>query len=187
MNTQEEIQYYRNTERRHMIEVKDALGHGVPRLAEGDTQDLEFVLACVEYLGYILNRFVRQGHANMARLREVVPDDDADDQRILADIEDTLDDTYKQIESLISVTGEFQSGDIDLDKFKDACEHFLNYYNTVLAQRKNPAQEIIQKHIDENTYWQNTNDVTDEGIETEQAMFGKIKRLTPTGLQFSDQ
>ena len=52
---QEEIQHYRNTERRHMIEAKDALGHGVPRLAEGDTQDREFILACVEYLGYILN------------------------------------------------------------------------------------------------------------------------------------
>ena len=183
MNTQEEIQHYRNTERRHMIAAKDALMHGVPRLADGNTGDTDFVLACVNYLDFIIGRFVRQGHANTASIREVVPDDDAEDQRTLADIEDTLDDTHKQIECLLAASGQFQSGDIDIEAFANACGEFLDFYNRVLARRKDPAQAIVQKHIDADTYWRQTDDVTVESIETEKALFGKIRQLAPPGLQ----
>lgn len=183
MNAQEEIQHYRNTERRHMIAAKDALQHGASRLTNGSSSDADFVLACVNYLEFIIGRFVQQGVANTARLREVVPDDDAEDQRILSDVEDTLDQTHMQIGLLVSASRQFRSADIGIDRLKNDCEKFLDYYNSVLAQRKNPAQEIIQKHIDADTYWQQTNDVTADSIETEQALFEKIRELAPDGLQ----
>jgi hypothetical protein len=179
MNIQEEIQHYRNTERRHMIAAKDALQQGAPRLAGGNAHDVDFVLACVNYLDYIMSRFVQQGHANTARLRELVPADDADDQRILADIESTLDQTGKRLEVLRSASGQFQSGGTVPEEFQGACGEFLDFYNRVLARRKDPAQAIIQKHIDSDNYWQQTNDVSVESIETEQKLFKKIKQLSP--------
>jgi len=181
---QEETQHYRNTERRHMIAAKDALQHGVSGFADSHSGNLEFVLACVHYLDFIIGRFVKQGHANTARLREVVPEDDADDQRTLADIENTLARTGEQLDRLKSARKQFQSDEIDIDAFSGACEEFLNFYNSVLARRKDPAQSIIQKHIDSDTYWQQTDDVTAESVETEQELFGKIKQLAPDGLQF---
>ena len=167
-----------------MIAAKDALQHGVSSLADHNSRDVDFVLACVHYLDYIMNRFVRQGHANTARLREVVPEDDADDQRTLADIENTLVQTGNQLELLTSASGQFQSGGIDVEVFGNACDEFLGFYNRVLARRKDPAQTIIQKHIDSDAYWRHTDDVTAESIETEQALFTKIKQLAPAELQF---
>ncbi len=66
---QEEVKKYRTTERRHMIAAKDALKHGAGNLLAGNARDVEFVLACVAYLHFIIGRFVQQGHANIARLR----------------------------------------------------------------------------------------------------------------------
>ena len=181
---QEEIQHYRNTERRHMITAKDALRHGVSSLVDGNSNDVEFVLACLHYLDYIMSRFVQQGRENTGRLREIVPEDDEEDQRTLADIENTLARTGEQLDQLKSARKQFQSDEIDIGAFGSICEEFLNFYNDVLARRKDPAQSIIQKHIDADTYWQQTDDVTAESIETEQQLFGKIKQLAPDELQF---
>jgi len=177
MKTREEIQHYRNTERRHMIAAKNALNEGVTGLTADDVNGIDFVLACVDYLDFIIGRFVEQGTGNTARLREIVPEDDTEDQRTLADIEKTLALTAKELEVLNLATDQFRSGDSDNEGFADACAVFLGFYNSVLARRKDPAQSIIQKHIDSDTYWAQTDDVTAESIETEQRLFGKIEQL----------
>ena len=181
---QEEVQKYRTTERRHMIAAKDALEHGALSLAAGNSRDAEFVLACVAYLHFIISRFVQQGHANIARLREVVPPGDAQDQQTLADIETTLDQTNVKIGMLGSARDQFASKIIDVEALRVACDDFLDFYNRVLARRKDPAQTIIQKHIDADTYWQQTDDVTIESIETEKLLFGNMGALVPSTFKF---
>lgn len=182
---QEEIQQHRTTERRHMIAAKDALGRGVAGLAEGDAT-ADFVLACIVYLEYIISRFVEQGQANSLRLRAVVPEDDAEDQRTLTDIENTLAETCNQLDMLVYARDQFESGGINIKALETACENFLHFYNSVLAQRKDPAQSIIQKHIDPDTYWEQTNDVTAESVAIEQFLFAKICELAPAGLQVGE-
>ena len=185
MNTQEEIQHYRNTERRHMISAKNALQSGVDTLAGGHN-DTDFVLACVDYLDYIIGRFVEQGRGNTARLRQIVPADDAEDQQTLTDIESTLARTRTELDALIAARDEFRSNDSDIESLTGACQNFLSFYNGTLAQRKDPAQTIVQKHIDPETYWQQTNDVTSESIETEQSLFARLTQLAPDGISVSE-
>jgi hypothetical protein len=158
---QEEVQKYRTTERRHMIAAKDALKHGAGNLLAGNSRDVAFVLACV-----------------------AVPPDDAEDQQILTDIERTLNQTNVKIEMLGSARDQFESKKIDVEAFRVACDDFLDFYNRVLARRKDPAQTIIQKHIDADTYWQQTDDVTTESIETEKLLFGNIGALAPSTFKF---
>ena len=182
---QEDVQKYRTTERRHMIAAKDALEHGTLNLLDGNSPDVDFVLACVAYLPFIIGRFVRQGHANIARLREVVPPGDVEDQQTLTDIERTLNQTNVKIEMLGSARDQFESKKIDVETLRVACDDFLDFYNRVLARRKDPAQAIIQKYIDADTYWQQTDDVTTESIETEKLLFGNIGALAPSTFKFA--
>lgn len=186
MISREDIQHYRNTERRHMIAAKNALQNGLEQLDDGGSVDVDFVLACVQYLDYIIGRFVEQGRGNTSRLREFVPADDAADQRILGDIESTLALTTDQLAALRLATARFREGLAEIEKFRGACDEFLNFYNSVLAQRKDPAKSIIQKYIDPDTYWARTNDVTPESIKTEQALFVTIRKRAPDGFQIDE-
>lgn len=186
MKSVQEIQYHRNTERRHMIAAKNALLAGVADLADHNGNNADFVLACVDYLDYIIGRFVEQGRGNTALLRAVVPEDDAQDQRTLADIEGTLTRTADQLAALKSATARYREDPADIESFAGACGAFLDFYDGVLARRKDPAQSIIQKHIDKDTYWERTDDVTTDSINTEKAMFAQIRELAPDGLQLGE-
>lgn len=166
-----------------MIAAKNALQNGVTRIEAGEQRGVDFVLACVDYLDFIISRFVEQGRGNAARLREVVPEDDAEDRRTLADIENTLARTGDELAALNTAARRFRADGSDFKGLTDACDKFLGFYNSVLARRKDPAQAIIQKHIDADRYWQQTNDVTADSIETEQALFAKIRQLAPDGLR----
>ena len=154
-----------------MIAAKDALAQGLERLAAGAPDGGEFVSACVDYLEFVVGRFIRQGRANIARLRGVVPETEADDRRVLDDIEAALAATSEQLDRMTAARG--GAG------FADAGRSFLRFYDGTLAQRKNRAQDIVDKYIDTTTYWRETDDVTEESIAEEQALFARLTALAP--------
>ena len=182
MPPSEQIREFRTLERRRMILIKDALAAATAT----ELPDTRFMAACVDYLEYIIGRFLRQGQGNIARLREVVPASDTADQRLLTDIENTLASTRTQLQELIDARNAWRAGHGTDTDFCTASQGFLAFYNQILAQRKNPVQEIIAKYIDPEVYWKQTDDITSETIDTEAKLFEQLRAAAPPGIQLDE-
>ncbi len=183
MPSMEDIQQYRTLERRHMIRVKDLLAAGLDRLRPGESGGVDLVLACVAYLEFVVGRFVAQGRGNVERLRAVIPAADAEGRGIVDDIERTLNGTRQQLDKLIAAREATTAGRGDADLLATASRAFVDFYDGTLARRKNPAQDIVARYVDPETYWRQTNDVTPESIETERALFHRLTELAPDMIQ----
>jgi len=160
---------YRTTERRHMIAVKDALAAGL----NSSPARPGAILACIDYLEYIIGRFNAQGRANVERLLPRVEAARAhDDEKIVADIADTIGKTEAELALLTSAAAAFRSTpDSGLPKLLTAAKRFVTFYNGVLALRKGSAQDIISRYFEDEEYWSLTDDVTPSTIETERKLF----------------
>jgi len=178
MNRQQDIEHYRTIERRHMIRVKDALAVGLDRMARGEPPGAVFVFACTKYLEFIMGRFIRQGRGNVERLGSVVPESDAANRSVLADIDATLRECSGHVERLAAAREA-----MDETQLTAACHAFLDFYNGTLARRKDPAQAIVEQYVDPEAYWRDTNDVTDESIDTEHNLFLTLTHIAPDIIQ----
>jgi len=187
MTERDDIQRHRTVERRHMIRVKDALARVVARLDAGgsadESGDPAFVSACVDYLEFIVGRFISQGLANVDRLNALIPATDAASLGIVHDIERTLAGTRQQLDRLVVAREAAASGAVDVEVLAAAGRTFLGFYDSTLARRKDPAQAVVEKYIDPDTYWRETNDVTDASIETERTLFHRLTVLAPDIVQ----
>ena len=171
---------FRTLERRHMIAVKTALADRVS--AQRDPAD-ELVRACVDYLEYIMGRFVQQGISNVNRLRAAVAPDDLESRGIVDDIDSTLKRTRQALDQLIAARDRCRRDGGKEREFLLACRAFLAFYDQVLASRKDPAQGIVQKYFDPEEYWRLSNDVNEQSIRTERELFAR----TGLSLEASDQ
>ena len=183
MTDQTRLQQYRNIERRHMIRAKDALSRGIGLIARGEHCDTAFVVACIDYLEYIISRFLEQGRASTQPLRQAVPGSEAEDHKLIDDIESTLAKTGTTLGTLIAARNQTLAGSENIELLTNACEHFLGFYNRELSRRKDPAQAIIQKHFSTETYWQQTDDVSAQSIATERKLYQQLFDLAPPGAQ----
>jgi len=181
MTDQDDIRRFRTLERRHMIRVKDALASGLARLAADGSGDNRFVVACVEYLEFIVGRFVSQGRGTIDRLRAAIPVTDAEGLAVLGDIERTLAATRQQLGRLAAARA--SAGPDDGHALVDAARGFLAFYGGTLAQRKDPAQAIVDRYIDAEDYWRETNDVTADTFDTERKLFHRLTELAPDIVQ----
>lgn len=165
-----------------MIAVKDALAAGL----KASPANPEFVLACVDYLGYIIGRFNAQGNANLKHLLprvEAARNDE--DRRIVADIAATIGATEAELGLLLAAVAQFRHDrECGVPDLLDAARGFVAFYNSVLASRKNPAQDIIGRYFDDAEYWALTNDVTPASIEAESSLFLRVTGLAPPGIEF---
>jgi hypothetical protein len=171
------IAEHRTTERRHMIVVKDALATAL----DTSPVDAGAILACVDYLGYIIGRFNAQGRANVDRLLPLIKTAGSDsDEKIVADIAGTISRTERELELLIAAATAFRNTpDGDLPKLLRAGHRFVAFYDAVLARRKESAQDIISRYFDGAEYWSLTDDVTPASIETEKALFRRTGKGDP--------
>lgn len=178
-----DIRDHRHTERRHMIRVKNALAAGL----ELTPARADFLLACTDYLGYIVGRFTAQGRANVERLGpRVAAAGDEGGARIVADIARTLGETESALAGLLAGAEACRDQPEDgLPQLLAAGRRFVAFYDAVLASRKDPAQQIIDRHFSSAEYWALTNDVTSESVATEEALFQRVARLAPTGIQLA--
>ena len=183
MLSMEEMQALRTTERRHMIGVKNAFAAGLALPPNSATDTTPFLLACTDYLEFILGRFHAQGRANTGRLRPLVGDNQ-DELQILTDIETMLGKSEREISKLMAAASRFgQDPAAEQNAFVDAGRHYVDFYHSVFAQRKDPAQQIIAKHFSDEDYWRLTNDFTDQSIDTERRLYARVKESAPPGVE----
>lgn len=177
----DEIRDHRHTERRHMIAVKNALAAGL----DATPPHAEFLLACADYLAWVIGRFTAQGRANVERLGpRIAAAGDEEGARIVADIAATLGRTEDALAGLLAGADACRDSPEDgLAELLAAGRRFVAFYNAVLASRKDPAQHIIDRHFSSAEYWALTNDVTGESVATEAALFARVARLAPPGVQ----
>lgn len=183
MLQQDDIRHFRTLERRHMMRVKDALAAGLERLQRGAASDPDFIVGCVDYLEFIMRRFFRQGEGNAARLQRVIAGDDAGSQAILDDIVATLAAARRHLERLVAARDSLGPDGQGIDALAAAGREFLEFYNGTLARRKDPAQAIVERYFDPETYWRATDDVTPESIESERALFQRLTDSAPDIIQ----
>jgi hypothetical protein len=179
-----DIRDHRHTERRHMIRVKNALASG---LGEAPP-DADFLLACADYLGWVVGRFTTQGRANVERLGpRVAAAGDEEGARTIADIARTLGETESALAGLLAGADACRDHPEDgLPALLAAGRRFVAFYDAVLASRKDPAQQVIDRHFSSAEYWALTNDVTSESVATEAALFHRVARLAPAGVTVAD-
>jgi hypothetical protein len=179
-----DVALHRHTERRHMIGVKNALAVGL----EATPPEADFLLACADYLGYIVGRFTAQGRANLQRLGpRVAAAGDGEGARVVADIASTLGATESALAGLLAGAEACRDRPEDgLPQLHAAARRFVAFYDAVLAARKDPAQHLIDRHFSSAVYWALTNDVTGESVATEAALFQRVARLAPPGVQLGD-
>jgi len=175
-----EVRDHRHTERRHMIRAKNALAAGL----ELAPPDPAFLVACTDYLGWVVARFIAQGRANVSRLRpRVAAARDEDARRVVADIAATLDRTEAALRDLLAAAAACRDGATGgLPNLLAAGRRFVVFYNAVLASRKDPAQQVIDRHFDSAEYWALTDDVTPASVAMEAHLYARITRLAPAGL-----
>jgi hypothetical protein len=175
-----DVRDHRHTERRHMIRATNALVAGLDQAPP----DPAFLLACADYLGWVVGRFVGQGRANLARLRpRVAAARDEDGARIVADIAVTLDRTETALRDLLDAAASCRTGESGgLAELLAAGRRFVLFYNAVLASRKDPAQQVIDRHFGSAEYWALTDDVTPVSVATEADLYARIGRLAPPGV-----
>jgi len=162
-----------------MIRVKNALAAGLAAAA-----DAEFILACTDYLGYIVGRFTAQGRANVARLGpRVAAAGDEEGGRVVADIARTLGETEAALRDLLDgATACRQGRDDGLPALLASARRFVAFYDAVLASRKDPAQQIIDRYFSSAEYWALTNDVTRESVQEEDLLFRRVAGCAPAGV-----
>jgi len=179
-----DIRDHRHTERRHMIRVKNALAAGLVIAP----QSADFLLACTDYLGSIIGRFTAQGRANLERLGpRVTAAGDGEGARVVADIARTLGETESALAGLLAGADACRDQPEDgLPQLLAAGHRFVAFYDAVLASRKDPAQQIIDRHFSSAEYWALTNDVTPLSVQTEKTLFDRVARLAPAGLGEND-
>lgn len=167
-----------------MIRVKQALAAGLD-LAPANP---EFLLACTDYLGYIIGRFTAQGRANLERLGpRVAAARDEEGARVVADIARTLGETGSALAGLLAGAEAYRDQPEDgLPELLAAGRRFVAFYDAVLASRKDPAQQIIDRYFSSAEYWALTNDVTADSIQTEMALFSSVTRQAPAGVVDGD-
>lgn len=171
----DDIAFHRHTERRHMIRVKNALAAGL-RVSPADPA---LILACTDYLDYVVSRFIDQGRANVARLMpRVAAAGDEEGARVVADIAQTLTATEAALVELRAGSAAGRNSG-RLPELLKAADRFVVFYDAVLASRKYPAQQVIERHFSSEEYWALTNDVTGESIAREGALFEAVERLAP--------
>ena len=167
-----------------MIRVKNALAADLA-LTPPDT---DFLLACTDYLGYIIGRFTAQGRANVERLGpRVAAAGDEEGARVVADIARTLGETESALAGLLAGADACRDQpEAGLPVLMAAGRRFVTFYDAVLASRKDPAQQIIDRHFSSAEYWALTNDVTGESAATGAALFEFVARLAPAGIPVAD-
>lgn len=167
-----------------MIRVKNALAAGLALTPP----DADFLLACADYLGWIVGRFTAQGRANLERLGpRVAAAGDEEGARVIADIALTLGQTEGALAGLLAGAEACRNGPEDgLPELLAAGHRFVAFYDAVLASRKDPAQQVIDRHFSSAEYWALTNDVTSESVATEGALFERVARLAPADIPVAD-
>ncbi len=167
-----------------MIRVKKALAAGLAL----PSPEADFLLACTDYLGYIIGRFTAQGRGNVERLGpRVAAAGDEEGARVVADIAQTLGETEVALADLLAGAEACRAQPEDgLPQLLAAGHRFVAFYEAVLASRKDPAQQVIDRHFSSAEYWALTNDVTAESVQAEKALFGRVARLAPAGVDVSD-
>jgi hypothetical protein len=152
-----------------MIAVKDSLAAGL----KAAPVNPEHVLACVDYLGYVIGRFNVQGRANVERLLpRIAAARNDDDARIVADISATIAKTEAELGRLLAAAAAFRNDrENGLADLLWAGKVFVAFYDAVLSARKNAAQDIIGRYFDDAEYWALTDDVTPASIQTESTLF----------------
>ncbi len=179
-----DIQKHRQTERRHMIAAKDALSGGLAVNAPRGDDLQDFYGACVDYLTMSLKRFHAQGFKNFEHLRPLVPTADVESCDALADLETTLTNSRDEVGRLKKAMDLFLTQGLSgQTKFEETARAFIEFYNSTLAKRKNPAQVIIERYVPTEDYWRLTDDFTQDVVDTEARLFDRIKETAPDGVR----
>lgn len=171
---------FRRTERRHMIRVKEALQAALA--TPGGHAAL--ALACVEHLGFIIGRFLVQGRLNVRHLEpRITAAGDGEGRQVIDGIAHTLAGCEAALAELQAAAARLKNSGTDASAdFEASAERFLAFYDSTLASRKDPAQQIIRQYFTDGEYWALTDDISDEVIDKERDLFARIVELAPAAV-----
>jgi hypothetical protein len=172
------------TERSHMAAVRGACAAALGR-PPGDPPDIEFLLACAEYLVFIVGRFNAQDQAHCNLLRPRLPADAARDRATLDDLGLTLGASREALAALaaaLRIRRDLQSATAADDAaFVAALRGYLAFYSNVLASRRHALRHLFEAHYDV-ADWRAASAVDADAILEERTRFARVAGLLPDGV-----
>lgn len=185
MNELEFIRQQVSTERSHMAAVRSACAAALAQQADAG-RDADFLLACVDYLVFIVGRFNSQDQAHCDRLRARVPAADVRSHAVIDDLAQTLAASRKAIEALAVAGRARASGSGDELALVAALRSYLSFYASVLASRRHVIQHLFEVHYGI-ADWRATSAVDADAILEERARYGRVAERLPDGIVLAER
>lgn len=163
-----------------MIRVKEALQAAL----DGPADHHALALACVRHLAFIVGRFMAQGQLNIRHLEpRIAAARDRQGRQVIDDIARTLAACGAEFGRLQEAAERCGGPDARVTAtFATAARRFVAFYDSTLAGRKDPAQQIIRQYFSDEEYWALTDDITDDVIRNEQQLFARVVELAPSAI-----
>ncbi len=178
-----ELEFIRNqvaTERSHMAAVRGACAAALLQPAD-PPPDLDFLVACASYLVFSIGRFNAQDQAHCELLRPRLPATAADDQRTLADLEQTLAANRTAISQLATALAALQSGTGGEAGFSAALRAYLSFYANELASRRHALRHLFDAHYGV-AEWRRASAVDADSILEERDRYAQVAGRLPEGI-----
>jgi hypothetical protein len=179
VNDLEFIREQVRTERRHMAEVRQALGQALE--ADIDVGRLEaFCRVATQYLIFVVQRFNQQDGIHCDQLRPKVPADDTVMLNTLAQLVQTLARNRAAILKLaqaLQLASTTQSSTLPA-----ACRTYLEFYRSELATQRNSLYPLMEQHYS-HADWRRASLVDADSILEERERYQAVRQSLPAGIE----
>ncbi len=183
MNEIEFIRKQLATERSHRAAVRAACAEALSRPA-GSPRDLDFLLACADYLVYGVGRSNAQDQAHCELLRVRLATDSAIDPGLLTDLEQLLQASRRDLEPLASARAALLAGSVDDAALVAALRVHVARDDAALARRRHALQHLLESHYGI-TDWRRASAVDADAIVEERERYSRVSSRLPEGIDLA--
>ena len=168
------------TERRHMAEVRQALGTAIDARINAESLD-PFCAAAVQYLLFAVRRFNAQDQAHCDQLRPRLPVDDKSSQALLDALGSTLARSRVAIDELANSTVAPPSN-AQGSALVDAAQRYLAFYREALATQQGSLYPLFEKHYRQQD-WRAASMVDADSVLEERRLYAAVRACLPDGVE----
>ena len=169
-------------ERRHMGEVKDALGDVLLQSQHSGELPKEFVEACIDYLEFVMVRFNHHERQSLIFLMRHVRSNDPKDGEALRFLETSLKESEEKIESFAETARQcLAGGPSGRHHLIQAGLAYVGFHNTTLAGRKGPLIGLVKKYASMKDF-RPQGEASPAAAKQEQKLYERVCGTAPEGL-----
>jgi hypothetical protein len=148
-----------------------------------DTDLVEFLVACTDYMRASLDRLHAQDHRLHECLEPYVAADDSENVAKLKALDERLGKSEASLAQFVAARDALQAaGPSGQAEFVVAGRQFLDVFLNILRASQHSTEDIEQREFGQEQ-WDYISGITEESIENEDALYSKVSGLAPAGAE----